>query len=139
MKLISAEPQLYSVDSSGTPVLTAVRDSTGHVSYPAQPYGSERTGEHGAALQTIALSGLGTVQATAVVHMHHGADITAPFTVASIALDEGPLVRGVLTSPNGVGVGSRVRAVTVARFQNPENDNTTVELRFAPVNEQEQS
>lgn len=138
MATISAEPQLYSVDDSGRPELIAVRDSSGHVSFPAQTYGSEHSGEHGVDLQRIALSGLGTVQATAVVHVHHGADIGAPFTIASIALDEGPLIRGVLTVPATATAGSRVRAVTVARPMDPENDDTTVELRFEGIDQQEQ-
>lgn len=137
MAIKSAEPQLYSVDDAGAPTLHGMRDTSGYVSFPAQSYGSERTGDHGSQLQTVALSGLGTVRATAAVQMYHGDDITTPFTVASIALDEGPLVRGVLADPDGIGVGSRVRAITVACPADGETSDTTAELRFARINDEE--
>lgn len=139
MAIISAEPQLYSVDEAGVPALYGVRDSTGHVSFPVQSFGSERTGEHGADLQTVALSGLGTVQAMATVHLHHGRDIAAPFTVASIALDEGPLIRAVLVDPETIAGGSRVRAVTFAAPADPESADVTVELRFTSLDAEEHS
>lgn len=119
----SAEPTLYTVDDAGHPALFGVRDSAGHIGFPYQTYGSELTGDHGPNLTRVPLSGQGTITATATVH--HSGDIPTPFTVASILLDEGPLIRAVLAPETRPAMaGDRVHARTVA-------DGNTFELRFA--------
>lgn len=130
MTTTSAEPALYDVTPDGTPVLRGVRDSAGFVSFPYQDAGSLLTGEHGADAIPVTLSGRGRIQAMATVHRHHGGDADTPFTVASIVLDEGPVVRGVLTDPDAAHRGALVRAVTV-----PTSGDLR-ELRFAPISEE---
>jgi uncharacterized OB-fold protein len=59
--------------------------------------------------------------------------IQAPFTVASIALDDGPSIRATLTCPTdeALSVGDRVHSVLVPQGTDGEG-NETVELRFEP-------
>jgi len=72
----------------------------------------------------------GTVHATATVHLHRGKDIEAPFTVAEILLDEGPLVRALLTDViDGDVVGVRATAEWFSTGQD-EDGNELVEPRF---------
>ena len=139
MTLTSAEPELYSVDSSGRPALKAVQDRDGYICFPAQSFGSEFNGDHGDELTPITLSGLGTVTATSTVHRHLGHDIAAPFVVASIALDEGPLVRAVLDQDGLATIGERVRAITIGRAPDPSADHAVAELRFTRYDEEHQS
>ncbi|MFC9897118.1 hypothetical protein ACFVMC_25815 [Nocardia sp. NPDC127579] len=128
----SAEPELYEVLPDGTPLLRGVRDSSGFVSFPYQDAGSLLTGEHGADLTPVALSGLGRVQALVTVGHHPDGDGEAPCTIASIALAEGPMVRGVLIHADQARPGCLVRATTVAA---PGGAGTR-DLRFAPIPEE---
>ncbi|MEU6559871.1 Zn-ribbon domain-containing OB-fold protein [Nocardia nova] len=133
MSMSSAEPALYQVDSRGVPILYGARDSTGFVSFPYQEAGSLLTGEGGTALRRVQLSGRGRIVARATVHRHPAGDIAVPFTVASIVLQEGPLVRGILAGAGYGAVGDTVRATTVAV---PESENTLCELQFEVVSEE---
>ncbi|MBT0566837.1 OB-fold domain-containing protein [Williamsia sp. CHRR-6] len=128
MTLTSAQPELYSVDDSGTPVLKGLTDPDGNVFFPFQQYGSEATGAYGDQLTAIDLAGTGTVTARAEVHHHPSADIPTPFTVAAIELDEGPLIRGVLADGVTASVGDRVQAITVVVDR---GEVRAAELRFA--------
>jgi uncharacterized protein len=133
MALVSAHPELYTVDETGAPTLTGVIDPDGHVSYPFQRFGSEVTGAYGDRLTPIALAGTGTVTARAEVQHHPAGDLPTPFTVAAIALDEGPLIRGLLVDGASVAVGERVRAITVPVHR---GDDEAAELRFSPEREE---
>jgi uncharacterized protein len=135
MGLTSAEPALYRVDDDGTPTLFGTRDTAGNISFPFQTYGSESNGDHGPDLSRVELSGFGTVAATATVFRHAGATLDAPFTVASIVLDEGPLIRAVLADgSSGARRGDKVRAATT---ETAGQDRTSYELRFALVTVEE--
>ncbi|MGG7102439.1 Zn-ribbon domain-containing OB-fold protein [Rhodococcus sp. 24CO] len=123
----SAEPLLYSVDEGGTPTLAGVRDSSGFISYPPQAAGSLLNGDHGTQLHTVPLSGRGRIHATATVRFHTSPDIDTPFTVASIVLDEGPLVRGILDVVDSGRIGESVVATTTAIRR---GDEDLYELRF---------
>ncbi|MFI5500920.1 Zn-ribbon domain-containing OB-fold protein [Nocardia asteroides] len=130
MTAISAEPALYEVDGDGVPRLFGLRDSTGFVSYPFQEYGSENNGDHGDRVRRIALAGRGTITARTDIHLAPNHHVGVPYTLASILLDEGPLVRSVLIDARDAGIGTRVRAVTVTI----ERDGDQVaELRFTPI------
>jgi uncharacterized protein len=121
----SAEPASFSVDDAGIPTLLGVRDGTGCVSHPSQRFGSLLNGDHGAHLVRVEMTGTGRILAVATVYRHPGADVSGPFTVASIILDEGPLVRGILAGESrDAKVGAPVRAVTIV------NPNGVAELRF---------
>lgn len=123
MGLTSAEPDLYSVDEGGVPTLYGTRDSAGNVSFPFQTYGSEYNGDHGADLSRVELSGAGTIAATASVRS------PASFTVASIVLDEGPLIRALLADGASVARrGDRVRATTTEVVNG--GGSVAYELRF---------
>lgn len=130
MSTPSAEPGLYEVDGGGVPTLLGMRDSSGFVSYPFQEHGSERTGDHGAQLARIALAGTGTVTALVDVHVPVAPAVGTPYRLASVVLDEGPMVRSVLVDAEQVRSGSRVRAVTVPIVR---GDRQVAELRFAPL------
>ncbi|MFI8975484.1 Zn-ribbon domain-containing OB-fold protein [Nocardia asteroides] len=130
MTAISAEPALYEVDGDGVPRLFGLRDSTGFVSYPFQEYGSENNGDHGDRVRRIELAGRGTITACTDIHLAPNHHVGVPYTLASILLDEGPLVRSVLIDARDAGIGTRVRAVTVPI----ERDGDQVaELRFTPI------
>lgn len=137
MGLTSAEPALYSVDDTGTPTLFGARDTAGNISFPFQTYGSESTGDHGADLSRIELCGIGTIAATATVFRHGSDTIEAPFTVASVVLDEGPMIRAVLADKASAAQrGDKVRATTT---EITGQDRSSYELRFALVAPEEDS
>ena len=62
--------------------------------FPLQPYGCERCGSLD--LHPKALSGVGRLLASARVHLHAGKTREAPFTVGSIQLEDGPIVRTLI-------------------------------------------
>lgn len=127
----SAEPGLYEIDAGGTPQLAGIRcRRCGQVAYPAQAFGCERCGAVGDDLEPSAFTGRGTVLASAVVHLHRGRDIAAPFTVAAIQLAEGPTVRGVMDTNGHVAQGTRVAAVGLRRPDVEDPAVEVTELRF---------
>ena len=131
MGLNSAEPSLYAVDDAGVPTLVGTRDSAGNISFPFQTYGSECNGDHGADLAQVTLCGRGTIAATATVGRDPAGAIGAPFTVASIVLAEGPMIRAVLADgSSGAQRGDTVRAMTSPVGA---GDDSTRELRFEVV------
>jgi uncharacterized protein len=137
MGLTSAEPALYSVDDAGTPTLFGARDTAGNISFPFQTYGSESNGDHGSDLSRVELCGIGTVTATATVFRHASDTIATPFTVASVVLDEGPMIRAVLADgSSGAQRGDKVRATTseIAGREQP-----SYELRFTLVSSEKSS
>lgn len=129
MSAPSAQPELYEVDSSGQPSLIGLRDSSGFVSFPFQIHGSEHNGDVGDRISRVALAGSGTVSAVVDVHLPVDPAVGVPYRLASVVLDEGPLVRSVLVDAAEVTIGSRVRAVTVPVIR---DDVEVAELRFTP-------
>src|SRR5580693_3683451 len=75
-------------------LLGGVCGTCGYVFFPLQHYGCERCG--GLDLRPKVLSGAGRLLASARVHLHPGKGREAPFTVGAIALDDGPIVRGLI-------------------------------------------
>ena len=124
----SAEPGLFELTPSGTPVLYGVRCAACEfVMHPEQHLGCERCGAFGDELERMELSGRGTVNTSAVVYRHPVEDLAPPFVIAEIRLDEGPLVRGVLAADAPPAPQVRVRA-TAQRIDQP---SARWELRFA--------
>lgn len=133
MGMNSAEPSLYAVDDAGVPTLVGSRNSAGNISFPFQTYGSEYNGDHGADLARVDLCGRGTIAATATatVSRDPAGAIGAPFTIASIVLEEGPMIRAVLADGSSRAQrGDSVRATTAPAST---GDDSTYELRFEVV------
>jgi len=106
------KPRLYRLEGTDAlphhPALLGTRCECGYAHFPPQNYGCEQCGRYGDALTDIALSGRGTLTSVATVHIHSGfatdADtipIMVPFTIATVELDEGPRVRGLLVEGTG--------------------------------------
>ncbi|MBD8870779.1 Zn-ribbon domain-containing OB-fold protein [Nocardioides donggukensis] len=129
MSAPSAQPDLYQVDESGEPTLIGLKDSSGSVSFPFQIYGSEHNGDVGEKISPVPLAGTGTVSAVVDVHIPVDPALGFPYRLASVVLDEGPMIRSVLVDAPDVTIGSRVRAVTVPVTR---DDVEVAELRFTP-------
>ncbi|WP_432826126.1 Zn-ribbon domain-containing OB-fold protein [Dactylosporangium sp. CA-092794] len=95
----------------------------GYRAHPYQSYGCESCGATADRLIEVALSGSGTVTSSAVVHQQTERSAEVPFTVVAVVLDDGPFVRGVLSS---VADASLRDAKVYARFDHEAND-----FRFA--------
>jgi uncharacterized protein len=103
--------------------------SCGYVFFPLQRYGCEKCG--GVDLEPRALSGAGQLLASARVHLHAGKGREAPFTVGSIRLDDGPIVRTLIVEgADPVEVGRRM-VTTLESVSDPEGA-PRLDLRFAP-------
>ena len=67
----------------------------------------------------------------ATVHVHRGKDIDAPFTMAEVKLDDGPLIRATLLDVVDIDViGRRVEAQWIQTHTDDEGV-AIVEPRFA--------
>ena len=111
------------------PALLGGACACGYVFFPLQRYGCEKCG--GLDIQPRALSGAGRLLASARVHLHAGKGGEAPFTVGSIALDDGPIVRTLIVDEVGsLRVGQRVVAA-LAPVTTAEGE-PRLDLRFAP-------
>ena len=115
------KPALYARHPAGSVVLLGGKCARGHVFFPFQSFGCERCGS--TELQPVDLAGAGRLIASAVVHLHADPARPAPFTVGTVALDDGPVVRTLLTEPTPVA-GGRVQAVLVSA------SGSTLHLRF---------
>ncbi len=100
----------------------------GFVFHPFQSYGCERCGEDGPSLVSRVIAGRGRVEATALVQRHADPARPTPFLVVEVALDEGPVVRGLADRPDALRAGDRTRAVLV---RVPAGDGQRDEIRFA--------
>lgn len=95
-----------------------------------QHYGCEQCGADKEWLKGYELRGTGTLLAAAMVHMHKGENRRAPFVVASVRLDEGPVVRTLLEhSPEQPtpAPGARVEAFLASIESSAESG---LDLRF---------
>ncbi|MHA6626457.1 Zn-ribbon domain-containing OB-fold protein [Pseudonocardia sichuanensis] len=71
----------------------------GRVAVPVQGFGCEQCGASGTDLAETALDGRGRVLAAVVVHEHPQPDVPTPAVIASVLLDEGPVLRALLAGP----------------------------------------
>ena len=134
------KPLLYRLEGTDAlpehPALLATRCDCGYTHFPPQSYGCEQCGRHGAALTDVALSGRGKLVSVATVHLHNavaGADdvvpVTAPFTIATVELDEGPRVRGLLAEgAKDIEPGT---VVVTSMMDIGRNGATVLDLRFS--------
>ncbi len=82
-------------------------------------------------LAVTPIAAAGTLHSVATVHLHHGKDIKAPFTMAEVKLDDGPLIRATLLDVVEVdAIGRRVEAQWVDTHTDDEGA-AIVEPRFA--------
>lgn len=128
MNQVAAHPGLYEPEQA-PPSLNGSRClACGATFFPPLGIGCERCGSQD--LSPVTLAAAGTVHATATVHRHAGKDIEAPFTVAEIVLDDGPLIRGLLTEIIDADViGRRVAGEWVTTGRD-DDGNAVVEPRF---------
>jgi hypothetical protein len=98
------------------------------VFFPFQRYGCEWCG--GIALTQRVLSGGGKLLASAPVHLHAGKNREAPFTVVSVALDDGPIVRTLLADGDVPPAGVRMMT-TLVDVRDAEGAER-LDLRFTP-------
>lgn len=130
----SVKSRLFAIDgaSAGPPALVGGRCMCGYVFFPMQTYGCEKCGRHGDALTMVYLSGHGTLQAFSQVHLHARPHPQVPFTVLSIALDDGPLIRALLEPPvePDLSVGEPMVTTTV---QQRHEGRDIATLRFKRV------
>ena len=126
------KPMLYRKEGtdadSAHPALRGGECTCGYVFFPMQTYGCERCG--GTSLAPRALSGRGKLLASARVHLHAGKNRQAPFTVVSVALDDGPIVRTLLEADADVHPGDRM--VTVLAPVLDAEGAHRLDLRFTP-------
>jgi uncharacterized protein len=120
---------LYGPDTSGVPVLRGGRCECGYTFFPMQTFGCERCGRTGDALHPIELSGWGKLVATAAVYVHSDHKRPTPFVIGTVALDDGPVIRTLLTEAPAANVEQPVR---VAAMLVPVEaaDGTALDLRF---------
>lgn len=127
----SAQPALYNAPASGTPPLKGQKCTVcGHISFPAQPYGCERCGAYGDAIEEMNLAARGTLHSFSRVLRHQGKGIEPPFVIGEIRLSDGPFIRIALdrTDTDGLAIGQQMEGCLVPAHT---KDGTEVrELRF---------
>lgn len=111
------KPRLYGAEvprPGEVCTLSGGRCGCGHVFYPWQSFGCERCGAAGEALSPFLLSGRGHLLSSARVRRHQGDKRPVPFTVVTVKLEEGPIVRTLLSEGCDVktlSVGTELQAV----------------------------
>lgn len=82
------------------------------VSFPPNPHGCETCGATASELSEFPLAGRGRLRAFATTYLPPRKDVDAPFTVAVIALEAGPVIRALMVDPTAeaLKVGDAVRA-----------------------------
>lgn len=128
-------PGLYSEQGTPAcpqaPALRGVQCRCGHRAFPPQHQGCEVCGAYGDALVDALFSGCGRLLASATVHRHAHPYPAVPYTVAEVALDDGPVVRGLLAHGAPAGLARGARLVTVLE-EVRIGDHVVRDLRFAP-------
>jgi uncharacterized OB-fold protein len=128
------KPDLYAADASkaDAAVLRGGRCTCGHVFFPMQRYGCEKCGRAGDDLQPVDLKGEGVLAASVTVHMHARPERIAPFTIGTIKLDDGPVLRALLTgSVDNLAPGCRM----IATLTPVDSADGLLDLRFIAARE----
>ncbi|MDP6567014.1 MAG: OB-fold domain-containing protein [Alphaproteobacteria bacterium] len=127
---VAADPGLYDPENP-LPTLHGSRcDACGTTFFPPLGIGCEICGAGAEGLRAVPLAAAGTLHSLATVYVHAGEDIEAPFTVAEVQLDDGPLIRGLMSEPATIdAIGSRV-AAQWAELRTDADGNDVVEPRF---------
>lgn len=133
MTLPLLKPSLYAVDSGGQPVLLGGRCTCGHTFFPMQTCACERCGKTGDALTPTTLATRGRLLATATVYTNSDRSRSAaPFVIAAIELDDGPVVRTLLdeTPATTIPAVRRMRRVHAVLQAVKADDREALDLRF---------
>jgi len=133
----AAHPGLYDPGDE-RPMLRGTRcDGCGTTFFPPLGIGCEVCGATPERLVSVAIAATGVLHSVATVHLHMGSDVSAPFGVAEVQLDDGPLIRGMLAELLELGaIGRRVEARWGVVHTDGEGDEV-VEPRFALAAERE--
>lgn len=96
---VKERPALFRAEGTVTvpdhPALLGGRcRACGYVFFPIQAYGCEACGAE--MLEPLALSGRGRLTSFARVHIHAGGGREAPFTIGTIALEDGAVLRALI-------------------------------------------
>jgi uncharacterized OB-fold protein len=131
-------PELIRLPPDRPPVIVGqVCGACGRRSFPPDPYGCEACGATADQLAPTELPASGVIHAVATVHRHHHPRPGTPFTVATVVLDDGITLKGVLEGDvTAARVGSRVRGVVVP-WDRADDGSEVVDLRFRVVGETE--
>ena len=132
MAISLLKPALYSANESTAaqpPMLLGGRCACGYLFFPMQRFGCERCGKNGGALTPASLRGSGKLITATVVHMHADKRRTVPFAVGTIALDDGPVIRALLSD---ISVAEHLQSAVVAELIVVTNEDGTQprDLRF---------
>jgi uncharacterized OB-fold protein len=90
------KPTLYAFGDT-EPVLLGGQCRCGYIFFPMQTFGCERCGKNGDALQPKALRARGNLVTASIVHLHADKNRSTPFAIGTVALEEGPVIRAVLS------------------------------------------
>ena len=103
----------------------------GRVTFPPNPYGCEQCGAPRSLLEECILSGEGRLEAFATTFHSNRKDRVVPYTVASIRLADGPVIRALMVqqTDEGLSVGQAVH--TVMTLFEPGQIQTEPQIRFA--------
>jgi uncharacterized OB-fold protein len=127
------KPTLYrragAAERPDAPALLGGVCACGHVSFPLQAYGCERCG--GTDVQPRALAGAGRLLASARVHLHAGKGREAPFTVGSIRLQDGPIIRTLIDGDHARLRPGVAMVATLAEVTDTDGAQR-LDLRFVP-------
>ena len=127
----AAQPGLYDPSDTAPQFAASTCAACGTVSFPAMTVGCEVCGALEDQLTDTPIAAAGTLHSVATVHLHRGKDIEAPFTIAEVKLDAGPLIRATLLEVIDVdAIGQRVEAQWVQTHTDDEGA-AIVEPRFA--------
>lgn len=124
--------ELVEIGGGGAQLMGGRCTACGHVWFPYQSYGCERCGAAGEALVEASLSSDGVVEACATVHLHADPQRPAPFIVAAVRLDAGPLVRALADGAVHLAAGTLVTGHCEASDAGAERARS---FRFVPVGE----
>jgi uncharacterized OB-fold protein len=127
----AVDPNLYD-PAAPEPALRGTRCARcDTVFFPPLRWGCEVCGGSGDGLTEESVPTGGVLRSFAVVHLSMHPEVAAPYTIGEIQLDAGPVIRALMTSPDGQGlvIDQRVRAVWHTRKQDAGVD--VIEPRFA--------
>ena len=128
---LPAHPGLYEVDDLVALSGTRCR-ACGTTFFPPLHIGCEVCGAPDDQLEDAKLAARGRIHASATVHLHRGRGTEAPFTVAEVVLDDGPIVRALMSTNVEAAVGARVEASWFVT-KTDDDGNEFVEPRFDEV------